>query len=330
MLSARGSMLQEFGRSLNMPPVYFPLSAKFPLPAFCLLKSFSWQTLGILFLYSISIAVYPVRAGTPQFLENLKPTRGNSNLNQSQDRIIKKQSFNADSFAVDQPVANREIGLFATVDYERIKDTLWLADFVSEKMMREDAWLTKLLDDSSLAGISCLIPWKDLETAEGDYNWPIIDKLLDYCHQHDKLLILRISTGGLDNAHSIWFDEKILSDTPAWVFSAGAKSLTYKEEDQESHRMPILWDAIYLAKWSNFVQKLGSLYDKNLNLHSVGITGGGTLGGTNILPPFASSKEKRTSVEQELKSKYGMSDRQLISNWKYVADLFSNPFPLPG
>lgn len=269
-------------------------------------------------------------AGMPaagQFSQNLKGAKEKPNLNQSQDRIIKKNSFARQALDVDQPVANRGIGLFATVNYSSVKDTLCSSNVDSKKPALEQAWLDNLLSESSIAGISCLIPWREIEETEETYNWQILDTLLNYCQRHNKLLILRVSTAGLDTGGNAAFDEQIISDTPAWVFTAGAQSLTYREPNQDVHRMPVLWDAVYLAKWSNFVKQLGNRYDKNSNLHSIGITGGGTLGGTNIIPPVASNKSKCTLLEEELKDKYGMCDRQLISNWKYIGDLFVKSFP---
>jgi hypothetical protein len=301
------------------------------LTAPCSHRSFPWQAvLGILLLSLSSTNASLLEAAETKAQPNLlsfDPFREKAELNQSQDRIIKKKSFNTIGMGIDHPVANKEIGLFATVDYERIRSTLEGTDPISDKKAEAEEWLNKVLSQSSISGIACLIPWKYLQPSEESPNWKIIDNLLNYCQQHNKLLILRISTAGLDNETSSAVNEQIFSDTPSWVFDGGAQSFTYTTKDQQQERLPIFWDEIYLAKWSNFVKQLGTLYDKNANIHSIGITGGGMLGSTNLLPPVASAKDKHSAFEQVLKNKYGMNARQLLVHWKYVADLFVKAFP---
>ncbi len=290
--------------------------------------------------------------------------------------------------ALHVAVANKGIGLFATVNYEQIKDILspdsgipglpvsdcfqpasnpggalrhhldagalpagfeasidtkssaptGSADilpapnpgstgFQPAPKAQEAAWLNNLLSQSSVSGISCLIPWKAIEPSEDNYNWSVIDNLIDYCKKHNKFLMLRISTSELDNQPSAGTEKKILSDTPAWVFDDGAKSFTYTGVDQQAHRLPIFWDEIYIAKWSNFVKQLGARCDKNPTIHSIGITGGGILAGNSILLLPAASKEQQLSYQHQLVEKYGMNSRQLVLHCKYVADLFLKAFP---
>ena len=88
--------------------------------------------------------------------------------------------------------------------------------------------------------------------------------------------------------------------------------------------MPVFWDATYLARWSNFVHALADRYDKNPSIHSIGITGGGARGGTAIAPTL--DKTQTDSLEQTLKSEFGMNPHQIVEHWKYVADLFPNAF----
>ncbi len=93
--------------------------------------------------------------------------------------------------------------------------------------------------------------------------------------------------------------------------------------------MPIFWDSTYLAEWGNFVQEFGKRYDKNPNLHSVGITGGGVAGGTLVVPEFSEplNQENYKALEKTLIKEHGMSQRQLVEHWKYVADIFPKAFP---
>src|SRR5579871_5558738 len=90
--------------------------------------------------------------------------------------------------------------------------------------------------------------------------------------------------------------------------------------------MPIFWDSVYLAKWANFVNAMGKRYDNNTALHSVGITGGGMLGGTPVLANACVDKQQRQELTQTLTSDDKMNAHQMVEHWKYVADLFPRAF----
>ncbi len=235
-----------------------------------------------------------------ELLKYLNPVHEKTYLNDSQDRIIKKRSFKGTEIAGAQAISNKELGLFAVVDLAQIKD---------------DSLLKDILSQPSVNGLSVMVPWASVEPTEGQYDWKQIDHLLETAAQNKKSVILRVTTCGLTD-----------SDTPKWVYDAGAKSVSYTGTDSKPFLMPVFWDSSYLAKWSNFINALGSRYDKNQALHSVGITGGGVSGGTLVIPNIE-NKEEHAKVEASLKSEFGMNQRQLVQHWKYVADLFPHAFP---
>lgn len=210
-----------------------------------------------------------------------------------------------------KPVANREIGIFATIKREDLSN---------------NEIVNKLLDNEDVNGISATFTWRDLNPQEDKYEWQKLDNLLELAKKHDKTLILRVTTCGVD--------ENAVSDTPDWVLEGEGKesvvkTLTYKDAAGKDHKMPIFWDSSYLAKWGNFVQDMGKRYDKNTALHSVGITGGGVRGGTLVVPELTVpiNKEKYKELERVLVKEHGMSQRQLVEHWKYVADIFPKAFP---
>ena len=244
-----------------------------------------------------------------QIIKYLNPIHEKSYTNQAQDRQIKKKSFKSSSLEGAQAIPNREIGLFATIDNEKASDM---------------PYVNEVLQKPEVAGIACLLTWKEIEPKEDVYNWSVLDNLLQNCASHQKLLILRISTCGVDSPVS---DDNERSDTPKWVFDAGAKSLPYKGLDGKEHLMPIFWDTTYLAKWSNFIHDLGARYDKNPVIHSIGITGGGMRGSTAVVPDIIRNKSNYEALEQTLKKDFGMNPRQIVGHWKYVADLFPKVFP---
>ncbi len=235
-----------------------------------------------------------------ELLKYLNPAQEKTYLNDSQDRIIKKRAFKGTEIVGAQATSNKELGLFASVDLSQLQD---------------DTFLKDILAQPSVNGLSVIVPWQSAEPVEGQYDWKQIDHLLELAGQNKKSIILRVTTCGLTD-----------SDTPKWVYDAGAKSVSYPGTNGKPTLMPVFWDASYLAKWSNFINALGARYDKSANLHSVGITGGGVGGGTLVIPNVA-SKEDHLKLENSLKSEFGMNQRQLVQHWKYVADLFPHAFP---
>ncbi|GEM_PF-485703 len=210
-----------------------------------------------------------------ELMKYLNPVPEKTYLNKSQDRVIKKKGFKTVAVEGAKPVENKELGYFAMVPLEKIQDK----DLVGN-----------LLKNQTVSGISVVVPWRLLEPVEGEINFKPIDDLLALCKEQNKTMILRVSTCGVDNSAK--------SDTPDWVFQdPAARSIIYTGTDGNEHQMPIFWDPAYLAKWSNLINELGEQYDKNPNIHSVGITGGGVLAGTNVLPDFVASVKRTTGAD---------------------------------
>ena len=191
------------------------------------------------------------------------------------------------------------------------------------EQMRHNPYINHVLNKEQISGLSCLLPWRVLQPQEDKFDWQIIDGLLAVCEEHHKQLILRISTAGMEQPSIV---NSARCDTPDWVFAAGAKSITYKGQDGREHVMPIFWDGTYLAKWANFINELGKRYDKSDAFQSIGITGGGFLGGTNVMPELGGDNKYIAEITDKLKTTYNMSPRQLVNHWKYVADIFPRAF----
>jgi len=267
------------------------------------------------------IAAVLVASNLPAFAEKLpspgevvqylNPIRQKSYLNESQDRIIKKKSFKPSKIEGVRAVSNREIGLFAQIPTDKNND---------------EAFIEQLLSKPEVNGVSCLLPWSLLEPTEETYNFQPVDKVVQLCKKHGKTLILEVSTCGIDgHKGATTSGAENTSDTPDWVFAAGSKFVEYPNKDGKANKLPVFWDTTYLAKWANFVNELGRVYDKNDVIHSVAITGGGILASTQIVPDFVAGSAE--AVESKLRKDFGMTPRQLVGHWKYVADIFPKAFP---
>ncbi len=213
---------------------------------------------------SVPIAPAEAKNKTVEFLKYLNPVPEQSYTNSSQDREIKKKKFKAVEVPGAKPISNSELGYFAQVPFEKIVDA---------------SYLTSLLSRPEVNGLSILVPWALLNPSEDEFNWQPVDKILALAKENKKTVIVRVSTCGLDNSRT--------SDTPDWVLTGEVKSIAYTGADGKEHKMPIFWDSTYLAKWSNFVAEMGEHLDKNPAIHSIGITGGGILGTTGVIPDFS-------------------------------------------
>ncbi len=271
-----------------------------------------------LFAFSGIVIAMP---NSDELKKYFNPIHEKSYTNEKQDRIIKKKSFKAQDLEGIASIPNRDIGLFAALEPGKVQDI---------------KYIDHLLANDQVNGIACLLPWCSLEPDEDVFDWKTIDELLSLCASHNKQLILRISTCGVDlpaikqaapKQKNAAKNGTATSDTPEWVYEAGSKSIPFTGKDGGTHLMPIFWDGTYLAKWSNFVNELGRRYDKNPHFQSIGITGGGVLGGTKVVPEFAGNKDVYDKLEAELKEKHGMNPVQLVRHWKYVADVFPKAFP---
>lgn len=131
---------------------------------------------------------------------------------------------------------------------------------------------------------------------------------------------------------------KGFTDVPNFVWEQGPKAVSFKGPDDKTHLMPVFWDTTYLAAWGNFIQDLGERYNKNTNIHSIGITGGGFGGGTQVLPNYPNmskqakeawekqANEEKSVLTKTLTKEFGMNQRQLVEHWKYVIDLYLAAF----
>ncbi len=249
----------------------------------------------------LNVPVIEAKTNINDYLDYVKPNfKRPKNLNQSQDRLIKKQNIKKSALAVAKYVENNDIGIFLKanltdlqVNYPKNADFTRLNQFVE--------------------GVVVRFPWSQIQLAEDNLDFSKIDEALAWCKLHHKMLILEIPSTGLTN-------------TPNWLNDSDVKFITYKDKSQRTQKMVLPWDDVYLARWSNFLLALGKKYDGNPYIHSVSITGGGFDTNTSILPnnlDEVSQKEFMTN----LNTNYKLSQKTVVENWKFMVDSFAKAFP---
>ncbi len=250
------------------------------------------------------------KSNLSNYMDYLKPDlTKKTNLNQAQDRLIKKQKITKSKLSVNRYIDNREIGIFLNTNLDDLK-----------KVYPNNSEFTKTV--KYIAGIVLTIPWNKLEPEEANYDFSQIDEAIDWCKLHQKLLILQIPSSG----YSLTTDSQINSYTPEWFYRSDAKFIEYKNAHNQSCKMPVPWDDTYLAKWVNFIMAVGKKYDGNHYLHSISITGGGYDTNTAILPDNI-TEPTRQEIYTKLKTDFKLNQKVAVDNWKYICDLYAKAFP---
>lgn len=276
----------------------------------------SYIALSLTLLMSVGSSGLALAKNEPvEILKYFNPIQEKGYLNKSQDRLIKKKSFKVNQLPAISPVANKELGYFA---------------IIKPGQNANIPAIKELLSKPHINGVSVTFTWNELEPVEDTFKWETLDQILELCAQTNRTAIVRVATSGIDVNPDA-------SDTPKWVFDGGAKAISYKGVDGQTHQMPLFWDKTYLANWDNFLSEFGARYDKNPNIHSIGITGGGIQIGNvttpGSLPAYSGKtvaselKNSGNQLNETMKKDYGMTQRLLDQHGKYIVDLFAKSFP---
>jgi hypothetical protein len=108
-----------------------------------------------------------------------------------------------------------------------------------------------VLANPSVDGIGLRQDWKDLEPAEGVYNFSFLDSEVARAHAAGKPVLLRINTQ---------------AGKPAWVTAAvaeaGGSFFTFDDSGVQA-TIPVFWDPTFLGKKIAMIRALGARYASN-------------------------------------------------------------------
>lgn len=152
-------------------------------------------------------------------------------------------------------------------------------------------------------GILVRVSWADLAPASGVYRWELLDRELAQVQEYGKKVALAVVNGPA---------------APAWLATQGAQRFTYRFRDRTA-AMPVPWDRVYLAAWSDFIKRLGERYRDRKEIAVVHITHASLNGFEMQLPLSPADRAAWQSV--------GYSERRLLASWKSVIDAFAQAFP---
>lgn len=126
-----------------------------------------------------------------------------------------------------------------------------------------------LANNPYLAGTYLGYFWSELEPAQGQYNWKVIDDAMQPWIANGKNIILRVSTSGWKKWHPPYSQK----GTPQWVYDLGVAFVTETDHAVK----PQYWNQHFQDAFNNFVQALAARYDGNAHFVAIemGVGDGG-------------------------------------------------------
>lgn len=122
---------------------------------------------------------------------------------------------------------------------------------------------SSILDRNFIDGMALQIGWRDVERAQGKYNWQRVDQLVAEAKSRNKRITLHL----------------LPLHPPEWIFTAGAERYCFtmpaRSEFMRGGRelCEILpWDPVYLEHWSRLIAEFGKHYNNNPTVLAVSVT----------------------------------------------------------
>jgi Beta-galactosidase len=150
--------------------------------------------------------------------------------------------------------------------------------------------------------------WDTVEPADAQYDWRYIDSEIATAKRLGKKITLMIWGG---------------PHTPEWLYHAGAKEFHFvtssRYRPKKNVGIPLLWDEVYLRKWTAVIQAAGRKYADEGTVALVHITGATANGLEMQLPQSPGDRKRWMEV--------GYSPEKVINAWKRIIDTYSKAFP---
>ena len=127
------------------------------------------------------------------------------------------------------------------------------------------------IESPYLAGVQFTFNWTEIEPEEGNFQWQLIDSVIEPWAQIGKKVILSLRTVQKRGANPT---QK--SATPLWVYDSGADRIEF-----DGTNYPVYWDPVFLEKYERFISAVAKRYDNNPDIAFVEM-GIGLFGTTKI------------------------------------------------
>lgn len=172
--------------------------------------------------------------------------------------------------------------------------------------------LGKLFDGNPhLRGLSIRATWREIEPADGRFDWAPLDRVVAFARARKVLLTI---------------DPIAAKYTPRWVYVRGAKEFQsidvnpYHPTHGQTITAPVPWDATYRTLWRRLLTELAARYGAEPSLVSV------TVHGHNHT---AEMHMPRRPEDMTAWGRLGWSVELVERDWKDWIDFYAQTFPRP-
>jgi len=163
--------------------------------------------------------------------------------------------------------------------------------------------LKAVYSNPAVDGIALRTEWDKIETSNGVYDWSYLDRNIAAAAAAGKKVSISVAAG---------------VTTPSWLYNLGAAGFTFTSGGT-NYKIPVPWDPVFLAQWTQFVRDLGARYATNPAVVLVKITGINALTPETMLP--------RTSADNTRWAAIGYTPTKVENAWRTIADTFAQAFP---
>jgi Beta-galactosidase len=119
--------------------------------------------------------------------------------------------------------------------------------------------------NQSIYGANILLYWSQIETADGVYDWSVLDAAMKPWIDNNKKVILRMMPSGWSG----WNPPHSAQGTPSFVLSA-----IKKYTNNKGGVVPAYWDSTYKTKLQAFITAFGAKYNSNKSIEFIHIAAG--------------------------------------------------------
>lgn len=108
-------------------------------------------------------------------------------------------------------------------------------------------------DDALVNAVGMAIPWPDIESTKGNFDFSTLDRNIDIWANAQKSVLLGFVPYGQTKGNT---------NTPQWVKdSVPCVKFTSKKEAIGEVTIPVVWDDQFINEYSAFIQKVAQKYD---------------------------------------------------------------------
>jgi len=173
-----------------------------------------------------------------------------------------------------------------------------------------DRLVAALRDNSFLTGVLLSVPWREIEPAEGQYDWSGLDRAVELIRKAGKQYKLKVTPG-------------IYS--PDYIYNAGAERFdtiianVNRANYGDATTIPVPWDPGYQRHFSRLICTLGKRYASDPHCVAVTLTCANYQSAEMHLPP--------RPEDMETWKRFGLSAEKLLGVYQKYLDEWACAFP---